>query len=83
MIYLSWIVFGVIAGFIAYLLDPNPKEGGFLGAIILGVLGATVGGMVADLLISPVATGFNLTTIVVALAGALGLVFVSRLFKEA
>jgi uncharacterized membrane protein YeaQ/YmgE (transglycosylase-associated protein family) len=83
MTYLSWIVFGLIAGFVAYLLDANPQEGSFMGAAILGILGAVVGGMIADLLLSPVSSGFNIMTLVIALAGALMLTFVSRVFKEA
>lgn len=83
MIYLSWVVFGLIAGFLAYLLDPKPADGAFVGAIILGILGAVVAGMLADLILSPVTSGFSITSVIVALAGSVALVFVSRFFKEA
>ncbi len=56
---LAWVFFGLIAGSIANLLDPEPSKGGILGSIILGVLGAVVGGYLANLLLGITITGFN------------------------
>lgn len=75
---LSWLVFGLIAGVFAELLDPHPASGGILGAIILGILGSLVGGFVGNLVFGIGVTGFNLTSFVVAVAGSLLLLFLSR-----
>jgi uncharacterized membrane protein YeaQ/YmgE (transglycosylase-associated protein family) len=43
---LSWIVFGLVAGFIAKLLMPGRDPGGFIVTILLGIAGALVGGFI-------------------------------------
>lgn len=80
---LSWIVFGLIAGVVANILDPQPSSGGALGAIVLGVLGAVVGGFVANLLFGVSVTGFNFTSFIIAVSGSLILLFVSRALRRA
>lgn len=68
---LSWIVFGLIVGLIAQLLNPNPSKGGILSSAILGIVGAVTGGFVADALLGISITGFNLSSFVIAVAGAI------------
>jgi uncharacterized membrane protein YeaQ/YmgE (transglycosylase-associated protein family) len=46
MVILSWIVFGLVAGFIAKLLMPGRDPGGFIITILLGIAGALVGGFI-------------------------------------
>ena len=46
MVILSWIVFGLVAGFIAKLLMPGRDPGGFIVTILLGIAGALVGGFI-------------------------------------
>ena len=43
---LGWIVFGLIVGFVAKLLMPGRDPGGFIVTIILGIVGAVVGGFI-------------------------------------
>lgn len=80
---IGWIVFGLIAGVIANAIDPRPSSGGIVGAIILGVLGAMVGGFLANFLLGVDVTGFNLTSFIVAVAGSLVLLFVGRTLRKA
>lgn len=40
----GWIVFGLIVGFVAKLLMPGRDPGGFIVTIVLGIVGAVVGG---------------------------------------
>lgn len=75
---LAWIVFGLIAGIIANLIDPRPERGGILGAIFLGIAGALVGGFLAALILGEGITGFNLFSLIVAVAGSLLLLLVGR-----
>ena len=46
----SWICFGLIAGLLARLLMPGKDPGGCILTVILGVVGAVIGGFVARLL---------------------------------
>ncbi len=74
-----WIIFGLIAGGIANFISPSPF-GGIVGSIILGIIGAVVGGLLGQKFFGVDVTGFNLTSIVVAVIGALIVLFVARLF---
>jgi len=77
---ISWIVVGLIAGFLA---GKVMRTGGYglIGDIIVGVLGALIGGYLATKLfnIKQAVTGINLETILVALGGAVVLLVVLRL----
>lgn len=73
-----WIVFGLIAGGIANFIAPGFK-GGIIGSIILGIIGAVVGGYLGEMFFNVGVTGFNITSFIVAIAGALIVLFVSRL----
>jgi uncharacterized membrane protein YeaQ/YmgE (transglycosylase-associated protein family) len=44
---LSWIVFGLIAGALAKLIMPGDDPGGVIITIIIGIVGAVIGGFVA------------------------------------
>jgi uncharacterized membrane protein YeaQ/YmgE (transglycosylase-associated protein family) len=79
---LSWIVFGLVAGVIANLLDPSPSSGGTVGAIVLGILGAILGGFVANLLFGITISAFNIPSLAVAVLGSLLLLFIQRAFTR-
>lgn len=76
---LTWIIVGLIAGWLAGMVM---KGGGYgiLGDIILGIIGAVVGGFLASAIFNiPNATnGFNLTTLIVAFIGAVIVVALVR-----
>lgn len=80
---IGWILFGLIAGTVANAIDPLPSSGGILGAIVLGIVGAMVGGFLANILLGLDITGFNLTSFIVAIAGSLLLLFVGRALRNA
>jgi len=80
---LSWILFGLIVGIVANAIDPNPNRGGVLGSILLGIVGALVGGFLANLIFGVTVTGFNLTSFLVAVAGSLLLLFIGRAVRRA
>jgi uncharacterized membrane protein YeaQ/YmgE (transglycosylase-associated protein family) len=76
MTILAWILVGLIAGLIANAIYPGSSRGGWLGAMALGIVGAIVGGFVAGILTGyDFVTGVNFMTIVVAVLGALILLF--------
>ncbi len=79
---LAWIVFGLIVGIIANVVDPRPAYGGIIGAIVLGILGALVGGFLSSLLFGVGITGFNLSSLIVAVLGALLLLLIARAVRR-
>jgi uncharacterized membrane protein YeaQ/YmgE (transglycosylase-associated protein family) len=68
---LSWIVFGAIAGWVASILLGRERRMGCLANVIVGVLGAVLGGVLMNLLGSYGVTGFNLRSFGVAVVGAI------------
>jgi uncharacterized membrane protein YeaQ/YmgE (transglycosylase-associated protein family) len=77
---LSWIVVGLIAGFLAGVVM---KGGGYgvIGDIVVGVIGGLLGGFIASYFfnIGDPMSGINLTSILIAFLGAIVLIFLLRL----
>ncbi len=68
---ISWLVVGAIAGYLAGLLVKGDESYGLIGHIVLGIVGAIVGGFIAGALTGgDYITGINVTTIVIAVIGA-------------
>lgn len=80
---LSWVLFGLIVGIVANAIDPTPNEGGILGAVLLGIAGALVGGFLANLLFGVSVTGFDIASFIVAVAGSLVVLFGARALRRA
>jgi uncharacterized membrane protein YeaQ/YmgE (transglycosylase-associated protein family) len=75
MTLLTWIAVGAIAGFLASLISGSRE--GLIMMVVLGIVGAIVGEWIAiDLLKIPGVSGVNTQSIIVAVAGALVVVFV-------
>lgn len=66
---IGWIILGLIAGFIASKIVNKQGQGFFLD-IVLGVVGALVGGWLFELVGHAGVTGFNLYSMFVAIIGA-------------
>ena len=67
----AWIIVGLIAGVIANIIYPRPSQGGILGAIMLGMVGAVLGGFLTGLIAKrDMTSGLNMETIVVSVLGA-------------
>ena len=79
---LGWIILGLISGFIASKIVNRAGEGLFLD-IILGIVGAIVGGFLFTAVGASGVTGFNLYSMVVAIIGAIVvLVIYHALFRR-
>ncbi|MEW5858423.1 MAG: GlsB/YeaQ/YmgE family stress response membrane protein [Cyanobacteriota bacterium] len=83
---IAWIVLGLIAGAIAKAIYPGHQGGGILGTIVLGIIGAFVGGTLGFWLqTGTLALGtapFSLYGIIVSVIGALIAVFLWNLFTR-
>lgn len=79
---LAWIVFGALAGWIASMIAGTNKEQGLFGNIIVGILGALVGGFIFNIIGGVGVTGFNLWSLLVAVGGATLLLFIFKGFRS-
>lgn len=70
-----WILFGALAGWLASIITRTNGQQGGIANIIVGILGALLGGFISRALGGPTVTGFNLTSLVVATIGAVILLF--------
>ena len=68
---ISWLVVGAIAGYLAGFLVKGDESYGLIGHIVLGIVGAIVGGFLAGIVTGgDYITGINISTIIVAIIGA-------------
>jgi uncharacterized membrane protein YeaQ/YmgE (transglycosylase-associated protein family) len=77
---ISWIVVGLIAGILGKLIMPGRDPGSFLLTIVIGMIGALVGGLIVQLLGGTGLTGFSIWSILVATLGAIILLAIYRMF---
>ena len=75
MSWIGWIIFGLIAGFIASKIV-NKEGEGVIVDIVLGVIGAVVGGFLFERFGAPGVNGFNLYSMFVAVIGAIIVLFI-------
>ncbi len=75
---IAWIVLGLIAGWLAGVLVRGSGYG-VIGDIILGILGALVGGWITSTLLGVDVSGFNLESLLIAVFGAVVIIVIGRL----
>jgi len=75
---LSWILVGLVAGFLAKYAVPGEGPGGVIGDIIIGIVGAFIGGFIFNAFGHYGVSGLNLYSILVAFVGAVVLLFILR-----
>jgi uncharacterized membrane protein YeaQ/YmgE (transglycosylase-associated protein family) len=80
---LLWVVLGGVAGWISSVIMKTDARQGLLGDIILGILGAVVGGFIFGLFGAAPATGLNFYSLFVAIVGAVVLIWLGRVFTRA
>jgi uncharacterized membrane protein YeaQ/YmgE (transglycosylase-associated protein family) len=79
MTIIIWIVFGGLVGLVASMIMGGGN--GLLIDIILGIVGASVGGWVMDFFGKSGVSGFNIYSFLVALLGAIILIAIDRAFR--
>ena len=79
---LTWILLGLIVGFIAKLVMPGRDPGGVIITILLGIAGALLGGFIGSALGLGDVNGINLGSVVLASLGAILLLVIYRLTRR-
>ncbi|HEY3895641.1 MAG TPA: GlsB/YeaQ/YmgE family stress response membrane protein [Pseudonocardiaceae bacterium] len=78
--FLGWIVLGLIAGAIAKLIMPGDDPGGIIVTMLIGIIGAVIGGFLGSRIFGyGLETFWNLQTWIVAIVGSLILLIIYRL----
>lgn len=76
---LAWIVVGAVAGWLASMVVHSSL--GLIGDIVVGIVGAFIGGFLFNLIGQGGVTGLNLYSIVVAFIGAVVLLVIIRVIR--
>jgi uncharacterized membrane protein YeaQ/YmgE (transglycosylase-associated protein family) len=82
MSWIIWIVLGLVAGILAKWIMPGRDPGGFIVTIILGIVGALVGGFISVKLGFGDVTGFDFKSVIIAVLGSIVLLFIYRMIKS-
>ncbi len=80
---LSWIILGGIAGWIASMFAKTDESMGIFANIVVGIVGAMVGGFIFGLFGGDGVNGFNLYSLLVAAVGAFVLLWLIKLVRRA
>jgi len=77
---IAWILLGLVAGWLA---GQFMRGGGYgiVGDIVLGIVGALVGGFLSGALLGLDVTGFNIVSILIAFVGAIIVIGIARAFS--
>lgn len=77
---IAWIILGILAGAIAKLIYPGQQGGGILATILLGIIGAFIGGSLYALFttgtLQLTAAGLSIPGLVIAVIGAMIAIFI-------
>jgi len=79
---LVWIIFGALAGWLASIIMKRNAQMGALANIIVGIVGAFIGGLIFNAFGVAGVTGFNLQSILVAVIGAVVLLWLVSLVRR-
>ena len=78
----SWIVVGLIAGWLAKMISAGSEPGGLVMTLLIGVVGAIVGGIIANALGYAGTSGINLYSILIATLGAVVFLWLWKTFSR-
>ena len=79
---LLWIIFGALAGWISSVIMKTDSRQGTVTDIVLGIVGAVIGGLLMGMVGQSGVTGFNLYSLIVAVIGAIVVIYVARFIRK-
>lgn len=79
--YITWLIFGALAGWIASMIMGKNSEMGAFANIVVGIVGAFIGGFIFNLIGATGVTGFNIWSVIVAVIGSCVLLYIVNKLK--
>lgn len=79
---ITWIIFGALAGWLASIITGRNRQMGCIANIVVGIVGAIIGGFLMSFVGGSGVTGFNLYSFFVAVVGAVVLLVVVGMFRR-
>jgi uncharacterized membrane protein YeaQ/YmgE (transglycosylase-associated protein family) len=79
---LLWILLGGIAGWLATKLTKTDDSSGVMGNIVIGIVGAFIGGFLFNMLGGSDINGFNIYSLFVATIGAVILISIIKMIRK-
>lgn len=79
--WLAWLIVGAVAGWLASLVMKTNSQQGLLMDIVVGIVGAFIGGFLFNQFGAAGVTGFNISSVIVAFVGAVVLLGLLRLLN--
>ncbi len=79
---LYWILLGLVAGAVAKLLMPGRDPGGCILTIVIGIVGALLGGFLATLLGFGGISGFDFRSLIIAVLGSIVLLAIFKAVRR-
>ena len=76
-----WIVFGGLAGWVGSMIMKTDGQQGIVLNVIVGIIGASIGGFIMNSLGEGGVSGFNLYSFLVAVGGAVVLLYIVKLIR--
>ena len=77
--WLAWLIVGAVAGWLASIVMKTNSQQGLLMDIVVGIVGAFIGGFLFNQFGAAGVTGFNISSLIVAFVGAVVLLAVIRM----
>lgn len=77
-----WIILGGLAGWVASVIMKTDYSQGTVMDIVLGIVGAVVGGFLMGLIGQSGVNGFNLYSFIVAVIGAIVVIYLGRMLRR-
>jgi len=79
---LSWIILGALAGWVASMIMGRNSSMGAMANIVVGIIGAFIGGYVMSLINGQTVTGFNFSSFAIAVLGSVILLAIVNMFSK-
>jgi uncharacterized membrane protein YeaQ/YmgE (transglycosylase-associated protein family) len=79
--FIVWVILGALAGWIASIIMGRNAQMGAVANILVGIVGAIIGGLIMNAFGTAGVTGFNIWSLFVAILGAVILLFVVGLLR--
>ena len=79
--WIGWIILGAIAGWLASIIMGTDERQGCIVNIVVGIIGALIGGLIMNFMGGQGVTGFNVRSLLVAVIGSVVLLAIARVFS--